>query len=70
MINGVECVAASVTSTQIVCTTGPHQGSIDAKVEVQVSGNGIANEVCLLLKLNNVLDINSFLLKALAFKLV
>jgi hypothetical protein len=45
MINAVECVATSVTSTQIVCTTGPHPGSIDTKVEVQISGNGIADEV-------------------------
>ncbi|XP_060573258.1 fibrocystin-L-like isoform X2 [Ruditapes philippinarum] len=44
MINAVECVATSVTSTQIVCTTGPHPGSIDTKIEVQISGNGIADE--------------------------
>jgi hypothetical protein len=45
MIDDIECVASSVIATQIVCTTGPHAGSVDTKVEVQVSGNGVAEEV-------------------------
>lgn len=55
MIDDVECVASSVTNTEIVCVTGPHMGSIDAKVEVQVSGNGIAEEVRLLTMIISIL---------------
>ncbi|XP_053372863.1 fibrocystin-L-like [Mercenaria mercenaria] len=45
MIDDVECVVSTATETEVVCVTGPHLGSVDTKVEVQVSGNGIANEV-------------------------
>ncbi|XP_045210443.2 fibrocystin-L-like isoform X2 [Mercenaria mercenaria] len=44
MIDDVECDVSTVTDTEIVCVTGPHLGSVDAKVEVQISGNGIAKE--------------------------
>ena len=45
-IDGTACVVSSVTDTEIECVTGPHKGSVTTKVEVQVSGNGIAEEVC------------------------
>lgn len=45
IIDNSACVVSSVTDIQIVCVTGPHMGSEVAKVEVQVSGNGIAGEV-------------------------
>lgn len=45
-IDGTACVVSNVIDTEIECDTGPHLGSADAKVEVQVSGNGIAQEVC------------------------
>lgn len=45
MIDDVECVVSTVSNTEVVCDTGPHMGSIDATVEVQISGNGIAQEV-------------------------
>ena len=34
-----------VTDTELECVTGPHAGSVVADVEVEVSGNGIAQEV-------------------------
>ncbi|KAL4228989.1 Fibrocystin-L [Mactra antiquata] len=43
-IDGSECTVNTVTDTEIVCTTGSHLGSTVAKVEVQISGNGIAEE--------------------------
>ena len=45
MLDDVACVASSVDDTEVVCVTGPHMGSVDTKVEVQISGNGIAEEV-------------------------
>lgn len=45
IIDNSECVVSTVTDVQLVCVTGPHMGSVEAKVEVQVSGNGIAGEV-------------------------
>ena len=46
MIDGAECNVINVTSTELECETSSHYGSVDAKVEVEVSGNGIAEEVC------------------------
>lgn len=46
MIDGSTCTIDTVTDTQIECTTGSHLGSVEAKVEVQISGKGIAEEVC------------------------
>ena len=45
MIDGSTCTVSSVGNTQIECVTGPHIGSYSAKVEVEVGGNGIAQEV-------------------------
>ena len=45
MIDGSTCTVSSVGNTQIECETGPHLGSYSAKVEVEVGGNGIAQEV-------------------------
>ena len=45
MIDGSTCTVSSVGNTQIECVTGPHMGSYSAKVEVEVGGNGIAQEV-------------------------
>lgn len=39
-------MVSSVSDIEVVCVTGPHIGSVDANVEVQVSANGIAMEVC------------------------
>ena len=44
-IDGVTCVTQTAIDTKVVCVTGPHAGSIDTDVEVEVSGNGIAQEV-------------------------
>lgn len=44
-IDSSECIVSTVTDNEIVCVTGPHIGSIETKVEVQISGNGIAGEV-------------------------
>ncbi|XP_053388767.1 fibrocystin-L-like isoform X2 [Mercenaria mercenaria] len=44
-IDGVSCMLSNISNTEIRCITGPHIGSIQTKVEVQVSHNGIANEV-------------------------
>ncbi|XP_060603397.1 fibrocystin-L-like isoform X3 [Ruditapes philippinarum] len=43
-IDGTVCVVSSVVDTEIECVTGPHRGSINTKVDVEVSGNGIAGE--------------------------
>ncbi|XP_052286416.1 fibrocystin-L-like [Dreissena polymorpha] len=43
-IDGAACTPTSVSDTQIQCQTGAHSGSVDSKVEVQISGNGIAEE--------------------------
>lgn len=45
-IDGAVCVVSNVIDTEIECDTGSHLGSANSKVEVQVSGNGIAQEVC------------------------
>ena len=44
-IDGATCTVTSANNTQLECVTGPHMGSVDTKVEVEVSGNGIAEEV-------------------------
>jgi len=45
-IDGAICVVTSVIDTAIECDTGSHAGSVDdATVEVQINGNGIAEEV-------------------------
>ncbi|KAH3704519.1 hypothetical protein DPMN_079575 [Dreissena polymorpha] len=51
MIDGAECIVGGVINSMIECVTGPHAGSVVAMVEVQISGNGIAQEVsrCFLL---------------------
>ena len=45
MIDGAACSVTMVTDSELECETGPHSGSINAKVEVEVAGNGIAQEV-------------------------
>ena len=45
MIDGATCTVTAVTNTELECETGPHYGSVRAKVEVEVAGNGIAEEV-------------------------
>ncbi|XP_052805044.1 fibrocystin-L-like isoform X2 [Mya arenaria] len=44
IIDGAECEVTAVVDNAIECDTGSHSGSVDASVEVQVSGNGIAQE--------------------------
>ena len=36
------------TDTELECITGPHAGSVVADVKVEVSGNGIAEEVSII----------------------
>lgn len=43
-IDGTSCVATSVTDSEIQCVTGAHAGSVVASIEVQIAGNGIAQE--------------------------
>ncbi|KAL4228553.1 Fibrocystin-L [Mactra antiquata] len=43
-IDDAECIVNTVSDTEIVCVTGEHPGSVDKNVEVQVAGNGIAQE--------------------------
>lgn len=45
MIDGVVCTVNAVINTELECETGQHTGSVRAMVEVEVSGNGIAQEV-------------------------
>jgi hypothetical protein len=51
---------SSVVDTEIECVTGPHRGSINTKVDVEVSGNGIAGEVCLCILFVNLLFVNLY----------
>ena len=44
-IGGAACSVTSASNTELECVTGPHMGSTDTVVEVEVSGNGIAEEV-------------------------
>ena len=44
-IDGSSCSVTTVTNTELECVTGPHAGSGVTRVEVEVSGNGIAEEV-------------------------
>lgn len=43
-IDNVICIVTKVNDTGLECETGPHHGSFDAVVEVELSGNGIAKE--------------------------
>ena len=45
VINGTACNVTTVTDSELECETGSHSGSVRAQVEVQVAGNGIAQEV-------------------------
>ena len=45
MINGTACTVTTVADSELECETGPHFGSVRAQVEVEVAGNGIAQEV-------------------------
>ena len=42
---GTDCPIATVTGTQIVCTTDAHSPSEDTKAVVEIGGNGIATQV-------------------------
>ena len=44
-IGGAYCVVTSASNTELECVTGPHMGSAVTVVEVEVAGNGIAEEV-------------------------
>ena len=44
-IGGTACSVTSASNTELECVTRPHMGSVDTVVEVEVSGNGIAEEV-------------------------
>ena len=59
MIDGASCNVNSVSNSELECETGPHAGSMNAKVEVEVGGNGIAEEVSNVLKQNRTeLNVN------------
>ena len=45
MIDGARCSVNNISNTELECVTGSHAGSVHAKVEVEVDGNGIAEEV-------------------------
>ena len=58
-IAGSSCTVSTATDTELECVTGPHAGSVVADVKVEVSGNGIAQEVSILFgpphgKINNM----------------
>ena len=44
-IGGADCAVTSASNTELECVTGPHMGSAVTVVEVEVAGNGIAEEV-------------------------
>ena len=48
-IGGADCAVTSASNTELECVTGPHMGSAVTVVEVEVAGNGIAEEVDILL---------------------
>ena len=48
-IAGSSCTVSTATDTELECVTGPHAGSVVADVKVEVSGNGIAQEVSVFL---------------------
>ena len=47
-IAGSSCTVSTATDTELECVTGPHAGSVVADVKVEVSGNGIAQEVSII----------------------
>ena len=47
-IDGADCAVTSASNTELECVTGPHMGSAVTVVEVEVAGNGIAEEVDIL----------------------
>ena len=47
-IGGADCAVISASNTELECVTGPHMGSAVTVVEVEVAGNGIAEEVNIL----------------------
>ena len=48
-IGGVNCVISSTTNTQIVCATDQAPNSMKTKVSVEIDGNGVAKQVCIIL---------------------
>ena len=44
-IGDADCAVTSASNTELECVTGPHMGSAVTVVEVEVAGNGIAEEV-------------------------
>ena len=44
-IGGADCAVTTASNTELECVTGPHMGSAVTVVEVEVAGNGIAEEV-------------------------